>query len=255
MLVFLIVTARVAAPPRAGTRAVAKHRLFIADVWMGTTRGASKCAACGIAAAIRDRTVEQTRRRPDTCRCRTHVHARLPGTACREHGVRQAAARLCSPREPSAGWSAGADRCFGPLARIGGAWAPGSRRWRRGEAARSARAGCVDTCRPFIPAASRQPAASVRGPPRLAGWSAARRRPPKRPARASAAARRPPSAPVPARKHRRGGEGGGRTGKGRRRDSLPPPCATPAARFCRRGNQVREGDAGYANANANVNDG
>jgi hypothetical protein len=51
------------------------------------------CAACGISAAIRDRAVEQTRRHPDTCRGWTHVHARLPRTACKEHGVRQVEAR------------------------------------------------------------------------------------------------------------------------------------------------------------------
>jgi len=75
---------------------MAKKRV---DVWVETTEGGAwKCAACGNAAAIYDHASEQTWRHLDTCQCRTHVHAQLPRTACKEHGVRQVAAPWAGPR-------------------------------------------------------------------------------------------------------------------------------------------------------------
>jgi transposase len=75
---------------------VAKKRV---DVRVETTEGGTwKCATCGTSAAIYDHADEQTWRHLDTCQCRTYVHARLPRTSCKEHGVRQVAAPWAGPR-------------------------------------------------------------------------------------------------------------------------------------------------------------
>ena len=69
------------------------------DVWVETTgAGGWTCSRCGKAAGIYDHTGEQTWRHLDTCQCQTFVHARLPRTSCKEHGVMQVAAPWAGPR-------------------------------------------------------------------------------------------------------------------------------------------------------------
>jgi transposase len=69
------------------------------DVWVETVEGGEwKCPECKVVGAVYDHTGEQVWRHLDTCQCRTYVHARLPRTVCREHGVRQVAAPWAGPR-------------------------------------------------------------------------------------------------------------------------------------------------------------
>lgn len=69
------------------------------DVWVVTTEGGTwTCAECGNPASLYDHTVEQTWRHLDTCQCRTYVHARLPRTDCKDHGVRQVPAPWAGKR-------------------------------------------------------------------------------------------------------------------------------------------------------------
>lgn len=75
---------------------MAKDRI---DVWVETTEGGKwLCPECKVAGSIYDHTGEQVWRHLDTCQCRTYVHARLPRTTCKEHGVRQVAAPWAGPR-------------------------------------------------------------------------------------------------------------------------------------------------------------
>lgn len=75
---------------------MAKSRV---DVWVETVEGGEwKCPECKTVGAIYDHTAEQVWRHLDTCQCRTYVHARLPRTACKDHGVRQVAAPWAGPR-------------------------------------------------------------------------------------------------------------------------------------------------------------
>ena len=72
------------------------------DVWVETTgSGTWFCPECGTAGSTYDHTAEQVWRHLDTCQCRTYVHARLPRTACKEHGVRQVVAPWAGPRSGS----------------------------------------------------------------------------------------------------------------------------------------------------------
>ena len=69
------------------------------DVWVETVEGGVwRCPECETAGSIYDHTGEQVWRHLDTCQCRTYVHARLPRTACKEHGVRQVAAPWAGAR-------------------------------------------------------------------------------------------------------------------------------------------------------------
>lgn len=82
---------------------VSKVRLDMAkgrvDVWVETVEGGEwKCPECKTVGAIYDHTGEQVWRHLDTCQCRTYVHASLPRTTCKEHGVRQVAAPWTRPR-------------------------------------------------------------------------------------------------------------------------------------------------------------
>jgi transposase len=75
---------------------MAKKRV---DVWVETVEGGAwKCVECGEAGSVYDHSPEQVWRHLDTCQCRTYVHARLPRTSCKEHGVRQVAAPWAGPR-------------------------------------------------------------------------------------------------------------------------------------------------------------
>ena len=75
---------------------MAKKRV---DVWVETVEGGTwRCAECGQVSAIYDHSTEQVWRHLDTCQCGTYVHARLPRTSCKEHGVRQIAAPWAGPR-------------------------------------------------------------------------------------------------------------------------------------------------------------
>ena len=69
------------------------------DVWVETREGGAwACPECKTTGSIYDHVGEQVWRHLDTCQCRTYVHARLPRTACKEHGVRQVAAPWAGPR-------------------------------------------------------------------------------------------------------------------------------------------------------------
>jgi transposase len=69
------------------------------DVWVATVEGfAWQCAVCGRDSSLYDHAEEQVWRHLDTCQCQTHVHARLPRTSCKEHGVRQVTAPWAGPR-------------------------------------------------------------------------------------------------------------------------------------------------------------
>jgi Transposase and inactivated derivatives len=75
---------------------MAKQRV---DVWVETVEGGPwRCPECKMVGSIYDHTGEQIWRHLDTCQCRTYVHARLPRTTCKEHGVRQVAAPWAGPR-------------------------------------------------------------------------------------------------------------------------------------------------------------
>ena len=75
---------------------LAKDRI---DVWLETTEGGRwLCSECQAVGSIYDHTKEQIWRHLDTCQCRTYVHARLPRTSCKEHGVRQVRAPWAEPR-------------------------------------------------------------------------------------------------------------------------------------------------------------
>ena len=69
------------------------------DVWVETCEGGEwRCAECKEVSAVYDHSEEQSWRHLDTCQCRTYVHARLPRTTCRKHGVRQVMAPWAGPR-------------------------------------------------------------------------------------------------------------------------------------------------------------
>lgn len=69
------------------------------DVWVAAVGAeAYRCEVCKQAAAVYDHTSEQVWRHLDTCQCQTYVHARLPRTNCKEHGVKQVAAPWAGPR-------------------------------------------------------------------------------------------------------------------------------------------------------------
>jgi transposase len=71
------------------------------DVWVAEAPGTKfRCAGCGEARAVYDRTTEQVWRHLDTYQCRTYVHARLPRTTCPTDRVRQIAAPWAEPRSP-----------------------------------------------------------------------------------------------------------------------------------------------------------
>ena len=60
------------------------------DIWLETEAGLKwPCADCGMKQGIHDHTPEQTWRHLDTCQCQTFVHARLPRTDCKTHGIKQ----------------------------------------------------------------------------------------------------------------------------------------------------------------------
>ena len=75
---------------------MAKQRV---DVWVETVEGGPwRCPECKTIGSVYDHTGEQVWRHLDTCQCRTYVHARLPRTTCKEHGVRQVEAPWAGPR-------------------------------------------------------------------------------------------------------------------------------------------------------------
>jgi len=69
------------------------------DIWLGTESWSKwPCAVCGIEQAVHDHAQEQTWRHLDTCQCQTFIHARLPRTDCKTHGVKQILAPWASVR-------------------------------------------------------------------------------------------------------------------------------------------------------------
>jgi len=60
------------------------------DIWLETESWSKwPCAICGKEHKIRDHAKEQSWRHLDTCQCQTFVHACLPRTDCKTHGVKQ----------------------------------------------------------------------------------------------------------------------------------------------------------------------
>jgi transposase len=60
------------------------------DIWLKHTEGATWCCPqCGKVVGLYDHTEDRVWRHLDTCQLQTFVHARVPRTACLEHGIRK----------------------------------------------------------------------------------------------------------------------------------------------------------------------
>ncbi|MCS6306089.1 MAG: transposase family protein, partial [Nitrospira sp.] len=69
------------------------------DVWAAHAEDAAwACPHCSTVLPLYDHAEERAWRHPDSCQFQTHLHARIPRVACREHGVVQVMVPWAEPR-------------------------------------------------------------------------------------------------------------------------------------------------------------
>ena len=69
------------------------------DVWAAHPADAAwACPHCSIVLPLYDHAEERAWRHLDSCQFQTHLHARIPRVACREHGVVQVTVPWAEPR-------------------------------------------------------------------------------------------------------------------------------------------------------------
>lgn len=59
------------------------------DVYVEHEKSTFKCAKCGELCSVYDHTEERVWRHLHTCQYQTYLHARLPRTSCKDHGIQQ----------------------------------------------------------------------------------------------------------------------------------------------------------------------
>lgn len=69
------------------------------DVWAAHPEDAAwACPHCSTVLPLYDHAEERAWRHLDSCQFQTHLHARIPRVACREHGVVQVTVPWAQPR-------------------------------------------------------------------------------------------------------------------------------------------------------------
>ena len=69
------------------------------DVWAAHPEDAAwACPHCSTVLPLYDHAEERAWRHLDSCQFQTHLHARIPRVACREHGVVQVTVPWAEPR-------------------------------------------------------------------------------------------------------------------------------------------------------------